>query len=99
MLTRILAYVAYLKLAGWIAHLILSAGKAQSPEEPLLGFDETRQQPTAARLFFCQWKRFRGNHETQRSQSICNRMKSLRSASRNRKPLLQLATYASGASE
>jgi len=55
MLTRILAHGAYLKLAGRIAHLILSAGKAQSPEEPLLGFDETRQQPTAVRLFFRQW--------------------------------------------
>jgi hypothetical protein len=44
MLARILAHGAYLKLGGWIAHLILSAGKAQSPAEPFLGFDETRQQ-------------------------------------------------------
>jgi len=45
MLTRILAYGAYLKLAGWIAHLILSAGKAQSPERTITRF---RRNPPAA---------------------------------------------------
>jgi len=38
MLTRILAHGAYLKLAGRIAHLILSAGKAQSPERTITRF-------------------------------------------------------------